>query len=180
MTALMYQIVNFAPPAPSALKAAVPEMLDAIVARMLAKAIEERYPSAAELARDLRACEKQLAASPAAPGREAAAPTFAPGTEHAALDTQAREAVLKQATVQTRREDNAASTRPEAPAHGLARAFDSNEATLRLAALTLTAAAQDPEAAPVAPRRRWSRRDTLAVAAAALAGLAVGAAILLA
>src|SRR4029453_14491282 len=44
VTALMYQIVNFAPPAPSAVNRAVPEMLDFIVAKMLAKLLEERYP----------------------------------------------------------------------------------------------------------------------------------------
>jgi len=50
VTALMYQIVNFAPPAPSAVNRAVPEMLDFIVAKMLAKLLEERYPDARELA----------------------------------------------------------------------------------------------------------------------------------
>src|SRR5712675_2052332 len=51
VTALMYQIVNFVPPAPSGVNAAVPEMLDLIVAKMLAKPLEERYQDAAELAR---------------------------------------------------------------------------------------------------------------------------------
>ena len=181
MTALMYQIVNFAPPAPSALKPAIPELLDTVVAKMLAKAVDERYQSAAELARDLHACEHQLGVPAAAPAREATAPTFAPGAEHAAIDTQSREAVLKQATVHSRREDSAASTQPEALARGLARSFDSNEATMRLAALTLSA----PGASHTAPAgaapfwRRWGRRDTLAVAAAILAGLAIAALILL-
>jgi len=182
MTALMYQIVNFAPPAPSALKAAVPEMLDTIVAKMLAKPIEERYQSAAELARDLRVCGKQLAVpAPASP--DATTSTFAPGAEHAAIDTQAREVVLKQATVHTRREDGAASTQPEALARGLARSFDSNEATLRLAALTAAATPGTPQhdaPATVSPSwKNWGRRDTLAVAGAALAGLVLAALILL-
>ncbi|MGH8691947.1 MAG: serine/threonine-protein kinase, partial [Burkholderiales bacterium] len=51
ITALMYQIVNFAPPAPSSVSPAVPEMLDFIVAKMLAKPLDERYQDAAELAR---------------------------------------------------------------------------------------------------------------------------------
>ena len=42
---------------------AVPELLDYIVAKMLAKPLEERYQDAAELARDLRECERQLAAA---------------------------------------------------------------------------------------------------------------------
>src|SRR6185503_17423213 len=65
VTALMYQIVNFAPPAPSAVNPAVPELLNFIVAKMLAKPLEERYQSAPELANDLRNCERQIA-SPAA------------------------------------------------------------------------------------------------------------------
>src|SRR5688572_2896160 len=65
VTALMYQIVNFAPPAPSALQVAVPELLDYIVAKMLAKSLDERYQDALQLARDLRECERLLA-SPAA------------------------------------------------------------------------------------------------------------------
>src|SRR4029079_6948752 len=105
MTALMYQIVNFAPPAPSAIKSSVPEMLDTIVAKMLAKAIDERYQSAAELARDLRLCEKQLASVAPATARNATTATFSSGAEHTAIDTRAREVVLKQATVHTRRED---------------------------------------------------------------------------
>ncbi len=181
MTALMYQIVNFAPPAPSALKPVVPEMLDAIVAKMLVKAIDERYQSAAELARDLRQCEQQLPSAAAPAARDAAASTFAPGPEPAAIDTNTREAVLKQATVHTRREDGASPPEPAAPAHGLARSFDSNEATLRLAALTLAAPglAEAPPTVLAPFWRRWSRRDTWVVAGALLAGLAVGAAILL-
>ena len=65
VTALMYQIVNFAPPAPSSVNPQVPEMLDFIVAKMLAKPLEERYQDAREVARDLRECERGVAA----PGR---------------------------------------------------------------------------------------------------------------
>src|SRR6267142_621438 len=62
VTALMYQIVNFVPPSPSSVNEAVPEMLDYIVAKMIAKPLEERYADAADLARDLRDCERQLGA----------------------------------------------------------------------------------------------------------------------
>ena len=74
VTALMYQTVNFVPPSPSSLNDAVPELLDYIVAKMLAKPLEERYQDAQEVARDLRECEKQLAVAPAAtqPPRPAA------------------------------------------------------------------------------------------------------------
>jgi eukaryotic-like serine/threonine-protein kinase len=66
VTALMYQIVNFAPPAPSAVNPAVPELLDFIVAKMLAKPLEERYQTAADLAQDLRNCERQISSPIAA------------------------------------------------------------------------------------------------------------------
>src|SRR5207253_91832 len=54
VTALMYQIVNFVPPAPSSVSDAVPQLADYIIAKMLAKPLEERYQDAAEVARDLR------------------------------------------------------------------------------------------------------------------------------
>src|SRR2546430_1864050 len=60
VTALMYQIVNFAPPAPSTVNPAVPELLNFIVAKMLAKPLEERYQNAQELSQDLRNCERQI------------------------------------------------------------------------------------------------------------------------
>src|SRR5687767_2518711 len=70
VTALMYQIVNFAPPAPSSVNPHVPEMLDFVVAKMLAKPLEERYQDAREVAKDLRECERGLVArSSAQPGR---------------------------------------------------------------------------------------------------------------
>src|SRR5438477_4756338 len=75
VTALMYQIVNFVPPAPSGVNSAVPEMLDFIVAKMLAKPLEERYPDASEVARDLRECERQLASSGPGAAQPAAAAT---------------------------------------------------------------------------------------------------------
>ena len=42
-------------------------MLDFIVAKMLAKPVEERYQDAHEATRDLRECERQLAASAITP-----------------------------------------------------------------------------------------------------------------
>ena len=84
VTALMYQIVNFAPPAPSAVNRAVPEMLDFIVAKMLAKPLEERYQDAREVARDLRECERSLAAPPSATGAGARPAGLA--ARHAAAD----------------------------------------------------------------------------------------------
>ena len=184
VTAIMYQIVNFAPPAPSAVKVELPEMLDAIIAKMLVKPMDERYQSTAELARDLRACEHSLTAAVAAPGPGAGTAVFSAGVRPAPVDSEAKSAVLAQAVVHTRGSDAARLPEAESPAHGVARAFDSNEATQRLAALTIvapgTAAVIDPTAPTVLRPawRGWSLRDTLAVALSALAGIAVGALIL--
>ncbi len=53
---VMYQIVHEAPPKPSALNSEIPEALDDIVAKCLAKNPEERYQDANQLAQALLAC----------------------------------------------------------------------------------------------------------------------------
>jgi serine/threonine-protein kinase len=57
---ILYQIVNEEAQRPSVVRAEVPDMLDPIVARCLAKAPEARYQHAGELADDLRACRAKL------------------------------------------------------------------------------------------------------------------------
>jgi serine/threonine-protein kinase len=185
VTALMYQIVNFAPPAPSAVNRAVPEMLDFIVAKMLAKLLEERYQDARELARDLRDCERSLSAPPAAthPGHPAG---LAPGAQPRILDTNAKTVVMAQPVNRTRERDAAT---PEdtggPPARGVSNSFDSNEATQRLAVLTGSVTPASPQTAtqalgamPRGPRGGWRRRDWILVGGAAVAGLLVAASII--
>jgi len=182
VTALMYQIVNFAPPAPSAVNRAVPEMLDFIVAKMLAKLLEERYQDARELARDLRECERSLAAPPAGtlPGHPAG---LATGTHPQIVDTQSKTVVLVQPVNRTREQDAATEPSSGPPARGVSNSFDSIEATQRLAVLTGTATApqtatQALGAIPRPPRAGWRRRDWLLVGGATLAGLLVAGAVL--
>jgi serine/threonine-protein kinase len=188
VTALMYQIVNFAPPAPSTVNASVPELLDYIVAKMLAKALEERYQSAQDLVGDLRECERQLAATtPAAtlPPRPAA---LASGMQPELVNTHVKTVVLAQTVNRTREADRAPEEASTPPARGLAHSFDSLEATQRLAAMTgagtLPSATSSRQTAtqvlnqmPRPPKVRWRRRDWLLVGAASLLGLSVGAAI---
>ncbi len=57
---VFYKIVNEEPPKPSALNPEIPEMVDRIVARCLAKKPAERYASARELIADLQACRRAL------------------------------------------------------------------------------------------------------------------------
>src|SRR5436190_5175122 len=143
VTALMYQIVNFMPPPPSSVNSAVPDMLDLIVAKMLAKPLEERYQEAAEVARDLRECEKQVATStpPASPATATSTQPLQATTSVAVpqpklVDPVAQNSVLAQTVSRTREADRVTQDAPAPPAHGLAMSFDSAEATQRLASLT--------------------------------------------
>jgi serine/threonine-protein kinase len=183
VTALMYQTVNFIPPSPSQLNAEVPQLLDHIVAKFLAKPIEERYQDAAEAARDLRECERQSAAPGTATQPPRASATLAGGAQPQLVDADAKTIVLAQTVSRTRVVDQ----QPElpsapAPAKGLAQSFDSAQATQRLAVLTGTATQpSDAEARQTAtqavkslppPRTGWRPRDWMLVAGAALCGLA--------
>jgi len=183
VTALMYQTVNFVPPAPSALNPQVPQLLDHIVARMLAKLVEERYQDAQEAARELRECERQLAAPPAVAMQP---PVLAAGPQPQ-LDVKAQSSVLAQPVNRTRVADQAKEQATAPPARGLAPSFDSAEATQRLAVLTGTATLPNPatpqtatqivKSMPQPPRRRWRRRDWLLVGGVALAATLVAGAI---
>jgi serine/threonine protein kinase len=186
VTALMYQIVNFAPPAPSSVNRQVPEMLDFVVAKMLAKPLEERYQDARELAKDLRECERALSGpvSTTLAGRPVG---LASGTQHEFLDTRAKTVVLGQSLTRSRQMDNAPEKTAEQtgapPARGVSNSFDSHEATQRLASLTGAStppvtATQAVHAVPHPPRAGWRRRDWLLVGGAVLAGLVVAGAIL--
>jgi serine/threonine-protein kinase len=181
VTALMYQIVNFAPPAPSTVNSQVPEMLDFVVAKMLAKPLEDRYQDAREVARDLRECERALsgAASGTLPGRPVG---LASGPQPEMVSTQANTVVLAQSVNRTRQQDEKTPDVSTPPARGVSHSFDSVEATQRLAVLTGAAtvpqtATQAVSAVPHAPRGRWRRRDWFVVGGAALAGLVVAGAI---
>jgi serine/threonine-protein kinase len=194
VTALMYQIVNFAPPAPSAVNPAVPELLNFIVAKMLAKPLEERYQTAQELASDLRSCERQIS-TPAAitqPLRPLglgtaglAAGGLAAGNQPELL-AQAQSAVMAQTLNRTRQEDSAPGEPTDPPARGLAHTFDSAEATQRLASLTgasqslsdSVSATQAMSSLKPPEALGWRRRDWALVGAALALGLAIAIAIL--
>jgi serine/threonine-protein kinase len=184
VTALMYQIVNFAPPAPSAVNPAVPVLLDYVLAKALAKPLEERYPDAHAFARDLRDCERQMSA-PHAITQPLRPLGLASGPQPELALTQAQAVVMAQTLNRTRQADVASEQSPTSPARGLARSFDSAEATQRLA--SLTGADTIPEAVSATqalsslkpPRKRgWRRRDWLLVAGATALGALVARAII--
>jgi serine/threonine-protein kinase len=189
VNAVMYQIVNFVPPAPSALNPASPAVLDGVVAGMLAKSLEERYQSAAEVARALRQCELQ--AHGAATGATSTLPLgmLAAGLAPTVVDKEVKSAVLAQTLERSRRVEDATPAPDPAPARGLSRTFDSLEATQRLVALSDAALTRDPAANSPLPLSMqttstalsggWRRRDTLVVAAGAVTGLIAAAIIVL-
>jgi serine/threonine-protein kinase len=190
VNAVMYQIVNFVPPAPSAINPSAPPALDAIVAGMLAKSLEERFQSAAEVARSLRECERQ-ALGVVATNATSTLPlgSLATGAMSTVVDRQVKSAVLAQTLERSRRAEDGAPHADTAPVRGLSRTFDSLEATQRLVALSEAALTRDPAANLPLPLSMqttsaalsggWRLRDTLVVAAGVAGGLIVAAVIVL-
>jgi len=121
VNAIMYQTLNAVPAPPNALNSSVPEMVNFIVAKALAKMVGDRYQDAKDLAADLRACRDTLPRS--ASGSYVPKPSSATETEsgestdHAEQNTEG-DGDLSISTI------------------GLSKVFDSTAATMRLAALT--------------------------------------------
>jgi serine/threonine-protein kinase len=184
VTALMYQIVNFAPPTPSVVNPAVPELLNFIVAKMLAKPLEERYQNAQDLAHDLRNCERQISTPLAV--TQPLRPLGLAGGQHPELAvTHAQAVVMAQTLNRTRQQDSAPSDPSTPPARGLAHSFDSVEATQRLAVLTGAEAMPESVSATQAissmqppAKRGWRRRDWLLVGGASVLGTLVAATLI--
>lgn len=137
VNAIMFQTLNSVPLAPGKLNPRVPDMLNFIVAKALAKELDDRYQNAKDFATDLRACRDTL-----------------PRSEQPVEIPQTRK--LAGVMVNELRQDTE-QLEPAVATLGLSRAFDSNEATMRLAALTTNAEDLDELSktlkmrAPVAP-----------------------------
>ena len=194
LNAILFQIVNLVPPAPSTAGAATPGV-DAILAKAPAKTPDERYSSAAELAADLRQCRAEL--SPDA--RNAAAPV----PERPALakiDPYAATPLLAASDPHARRGDAQSNTVGTATL-GLAKDFDSLAAMVRLASQTGVAQTfpgyeQAPEANGaedvrgtvvreqsshlVAASAHWNRSDRLIFAASIATAVVLAVLIVLA
>src|SRR6188768_1330780 len=75
VNAIMYATVNTTPPPPSQHNRAVPAMLDLIVAKAMAKLLEDRYQTTKEFADDLREVRRQVdSVRPAAALKATSAP----------------------------------------------------------------------------------------------------------
>ena len=140
---VMYQTMNFNPPAPKTLNPELPDVLNFIVAKALAKNLDDRYLKAKDFADDLRRALSVLSGESVAPGI-AADPLDTPFVEPASpltrqQDKQARilgTADNKSEADFAQADTSASETDSSLPGLGLSNAFDSLDATMRLAALT--------------------------------------------
>ena len=183
LSALMYQITNHDPAPPSSANPQVPVMLDYIIAKVLAKAPEARYQSAADFANDLRECKSQLETGQAGAARVLAT------TRPIPLASQAAAAPSDQNT--ERESEEEVSTAPS-PTKGISRAFDSQEATQRLMrqigadgtmefvstkSISATSISRDRALRPGEPQ--WGQRETMIFAATVVVALIIATAIVL-
>ena len=123
VNAIMYRILNTVPTPPSILNPAVPDMLNFIVAKALAKTPNDRYRDAGELADDLRACRDTV-------------PRSAARIDLRRSRLRQPDAHLSYPIHMIRRgEGGAEETKPVATI-GLSSVFDSTAATMRLATMT--------------------------------------------
>ncbi len=120
VNAIMYQTLNATPATPSTVNVDVPEMLNFIVAKALAKDLDSRYQNARDMASDLRDCRDALPRSASATTIDSTPQKTSPANLEAAgaLSSDAGD------------ESNQVS------ALGLSTSFDSMEATMRLASMT--------------------------------------------
>lgn len=121
INAIMYQTLNGIPPPPSTVNPAVPDMLNFIVAKALAKGLDDRYQNAKDLANDLMECRDALPKA----------------TNSAAKSPVSTSSAMPEALSVATRIDEGEESKP-VPTLGLSTAFDSFGATMRLAAMTAT------------------------------------------
>ena len=121
INAIMYQTLNATPTPPGSMNPAVPDMLNFIAAKALAKKLDDRYQNARDLADDLHACiDTKLSGD-----RSVAS------NSHEISKTQLPNSVRSSGRI-----DAESSESEPLPTVGLSAAFDSFGATMRLAALT--------------------------------------------
>ena len=121
VNAIMYQTLNAVPAPPNTLNPDVPEMINFIVAKALAKGVDDRYQDAKDFAADLRACRDTLPSS----DRQNDVSIL-----HLGADKKSFLPVDAVGLVGENEEGNTTSS------IGLSKVFDSSAATMRLAALT--------------------------------------------
>jgi serine/threonine-protein kinase len=130
VNAIMYATVNTTPPPPSSHNRTVPAMLDLIVAKAMAKLLEDRYQTIKEFGDDLREVRRQMDSSrPATALKASTAPAMA-RTPQPVLERHVDTATIPLGAGDAKSKDEEVKQLP------LAKTFDSFDATLRLAAMT--------------------------------------------
>ncbi len=160
VNSIMYQTLNAAPALPSTINPLVPEMLNFIVAKALAKGVDDRYQNAKDFAADLRACKDTLPRSNGAINVQAAPVRVEAKLADAISFTGSLEATDEQAQA-------------VATTSGLSKSFDSAAATMKLAALTsskediddLSKTLKMPKASAADMQKLAQQANTLASAA---------------
>src|SRR5689334_5182606 len=133
VNAIMYATVNTSPPPPSSHNRSVPAMLDLIVAKAMAKLLDDRYQSVKEFADDLREVRRQMDSTrPAAALKASTAPAMSRPSAPIAVP----ERYVDTATMPLGVEGGGKSKDDDGKPVPLAKTFDSFDATLRLAAMT--------------------------------------------
>jgi eukaryotic-like serine/threonine-protein kinase len=135
ITALMFQTLNTTPPAPRMVNTDVPEMLNFVVAKAIAKKADDRYQNAADFASDLRECARQLGAAPAS-AKPAPRPRPATPSELAREEAKTQVLNLLNTAPHTRHAEVDAGDEEAPVTLGVSTVFDSYDATLRVAAQT--------------------------------------------
>ncbi len=122
INAIMYQTLNATPASPGSMNPAVPDMLNFIVAKALAKGLDDRYQNAMDMANDLRACRDSMLRSSVRV--DVARPQEVSGTQ------------LPDALYTSGRREGGGDESKPVSSMGLSAVFDSFGATMRLAAMT--------------------------------------------
>ncbi|UCH49714.1 MAG: serine/threonine protein kinase [Betaproteobacteria bacterium] len=142
---VMYQTLNFNPPTPKSLNPDLPEVVNYIIAKVLAKSIDDRYQSAEDLANDLRQARSDYLSGTADSSLVSSMPGEPkPFTESVAPLTRQEDkradatGITEETTGSEPAKDEFDATTDETsnPMIRISSAFDSAEATDRLAAIT--------------------------------------------
>ena len=123
VNAIMYATVNAAPPPPSSTNSSVPPMLDLVIAKALAKSVEERYQTMLEFSGDLNEVKRLLLSQQ-------------PSSKIVASQTAIPSKPVSPEALGIGRYQKKDEAAEEAKPLKIAKAFDSFEATIKLAAMT--------------------------------------------
>jgi eukaryotic-like serine/threonine-protein kinase len=131
VNAIMYSTVNTMPPPPSSHNRLLPPMLDLIVAKAMAKLLEDRYQTIKEIADDLREVRRQIDSTrPAAALKASTPPSMSRSNPPVNVERHATTATMPIGAPGEGKKDDDGKPVP------LAKTFDSFDATMRLAAMT--------------------------------------------